>query len=238
MKNKQFQNQDTLPLRRVRNFIFSLVVSRLKKSPQLKRRVLLVGERAEYTTWVSECFGDSEFFYSRERLWKKMYSLLEKDCQYTVFEFGVAWGYTTDHWLNRYGQSIAVWNGFDRFTGLPRSWRDLQENTFDAGGKTPEILDSRISWHVGDVEECLPQATVGAGPKIIFFDLDLYEPTLFAWEYLKKDLRSGDLIYFDESFDSDERLIINQNVRHDFELTVIGFTHSAIAFKLGTRLTI
>ena len=47
---------------------------------------------------------------------------------------------------------------------------------------------------------------------------------------------SGDLLYFDEGFDEDERRVINENVRLDFELTVVGITHSAIAFKLGQRL--
>lgn len=47
----------------------------------------------------------------------------------------------------------------------------------------------------------------------------------------------GDLIYFDEAFDLDERQVIKQNVLKEFEVEVVGFTHTAIAFKLRSRVT-
>lgn len=66
----------------------------------------------------------------------------------------------------------------------------------------------------------------------------MYEPTKFAWSYLLPYLHPGDLVYFDEAHDCDERRVITENVQKHFELETIGFTHTAIAFKLGRRIAI
>lgn len=166
-----------------------------------------------------------------------MHSLISKHENWTAYEFGVAWGFATHYWTSRIKHGVSKWHGFDRFTGLPRSWRELEKKFFDAGGIPSAITDNRIIWHVGDVEQELPKVEIVAGPKIVLFDLDIYEPTLFAWKTLCPCLSTGDLLYFDEGFDQDERRVINENVRLDFELTVTGITHSAIAFKLGRRLS-
>ena len=166
-----------------------------------------------------------------------MHSLISKHENWTAYEFGVAWGFATHYWTSRIKHGVSKWHRFDRFTGLPRSWRELEKKFFDAGGIPSAITDNRIIWHVGDVEQELPKVEIVAGPKIVLFDLDIYEPTLFAWKTLCPCLSTGDLLYFDEGFDQDERRVINENVRLDFELTVTGITHSAIAFKLGRRLS-
>ena len=236
MKTKQFQNQDTIPFRRLRGFVFSLMVSQLITRKQVKRRILLLAERVEWVTWVEVNFPSYKFFWTREALWKEMQKLLNERSDWKVYEFGVAWGYATNFWTSRIRNGIVEWHGFDRFTGLPRSWRDLEQSSFDAGGIPPAITDPRVTWHVGDVEQELPKLEITHGPKIVLFDLDIYEPTLFAWTVLSPGLSPGDLLFFDEGFDQDERRVINENVRLDFELTVIGFTHTAIAFKLGNRL--
>ena len=36
--------------------------------------------------------------------------------------------------------SGSSWDGFDRFTGLPRAWHDLEERAFDAGGHIPQSV--------------------------------------------------------------------------------------------------
>ena len=233
---KPFQDQDTGPFRRSRGFIFSLLVSQFRLHKSIRRRIGLLAERAEWITWVENSFQQHKFYWTREALWKQMHSLLSERNDWTVYEFGVAWGYATNFWTSRIKHGMSQWHGFDRFTGLPRSWRDLEEKSFDAGGIPPPITDTRVIWHVGDVEQELPKLEIVSGPKIVLFDLDIYEPTLFAWKTLSPYLSSGDLLYFDEGFDEDERRVINENVRLDFELTVVGITHTAIAFKLGQRL--
>jgi len=236
MKTKQFQNQDTIPFRRLRGFVFSFIVSQLITRKQVRRRTLLLAERVEWITWVEVNFLNYKLYWTREALWKEMQKLLNESNDWKVYEFGVAWGYATNFWTSRIADGIIEWHGFDRFTGLPRSWRDLEQSSFDAGGIPPAIADPRVTWYVGDVEQELPKLEITPGPKIVLFDLDIYEPTLFAWTVLSPRLSPGDLLFFDEGFDQDERRVINENVRLDFELTVIGITHTAIAFRLGNRL--
>jgi hypothetical protein len=70
--------------------------------------------------------------------------------------------------------------------------------------------------------------------KIILFDLDIFEPSLFAWKLIESHLSTGDMIYFDESFDEDERKLlvdyINKSSKAKFE--IIGYTHFGLALKV------
>lgn len=173
MKTNQFQNQDTVPFRRIRGLVFSFMVSRLIARKQLRRRTLLLAERVEWVTWVEVNFLKYNFYWTREALWKEMQKLLGELDDWKVYEFGVAWGYATNFWTSRVGDGIIAWHGFDRFTGLPRSWRDLEQSSFDASGIPPAITDPRVTWHVGDVELELPKLEITPGPKIVLFDLDI-----------------------------------------------------------------
>jgi hypothetical protein len=48
--------------------------------------------------------------------------------------------------------------------------------TFDAGGTPPEITDSRLTWHIGTIEDTLPRLELDATCRLfVLFDLDLYE---------------------------------------------------------------
>lgn len=236
MRDKSIQNQDTEPFRVIRNVIFSLLVSLMRKKPSLRRRVRLLAEREEWVTWVENKFGAVNFYWSREKLWNELHNLvIAGKSPHTVLEFGVAWGYATNYWISKSGKEIENWHGFDRFTGLPRAWRDLDAGAFSSDATPPNISDSRIVWHVGDVEQQLPLVTIDNRPKLILFDLDIYEPTEFAWLWLRDSLHTGDLLYFDEGFDTDERKIIEQYVINDFKLKVVGITHTAIAFELTHR---
>lgn len=108
-----------------------------------------------------------------------------------------------------------VWHGFDRFTGLPRAWREHPQGAFDAGGKPPPVDDERVLWHVGDSQDTLGAIDLVAARNaqwLVIFDLDLYEPTAFAWEAIGTHLRPGDLLYFDEAMDGDERRVLDEMV--------------------------
>ena len=128
------------------------------------------------------------------------------------------------------------WHGFDRFTGLPRKWEALPEGAFSANGATPQISDERITWHVGDVEatihkvpEMLPS---GFHRRVIFFDLDIYEPTKIAYEQLKPFILKGDILYFDEARMADEWKLITEQVIEDFSFKVIGITFNCLALEI------
>lgn len=237
-QKKTFKNIDPLPFRRLRNFFFSFLVSQMRRSQKTLRRVTLLAERIEWINWVEEQFPDSKFYYSREAIWDKLKTLMQKRSSWRVYEFGVAYGYTTNYWLSSRSSEIVCWNGFDRFLGLPRPWRDLPMNAFEANGRPPEIEDPRVTWFVGNVEDQLPKVKIEFGPNLIIFDLDVYEPTEFAWSFLLPHLHPGDLVYFDEAYDSDERRVITDNVQKHFALETVGFTHTAIAFKLGLRIAV
>ena len=45
---------------------------------------------------------------------------------------------------------------------------------------------------------------------LVLFDLDIYEPTAFAWEVISAHLRAGDVMYLDEAFDGDERRVLDE----------------------------
>jgi hypothetical protein len=91
---------------------------------------------------------------------------------------------------------------------------------------------------VGFVEEeirnlNLPNST--ADEFIILFDLDLYEPTLAAFNYLKPHLKKGDLLYFDEAFDKAERAIITEHILKIFNCSPIGHTPLAICLVIENQ---
>lgn len=201
-----------------------------------RRKVRILGETENYLTWLQTTFGEPKLKKSREEVWDLMIGAMSGG-EWCVYEFGVAWGYTTKYWISRGIPQLKVWHAFDRFTGLPRGWRDLGVGAFDANGKTPAITDRRVEWHVGDVEDTLPIVQAPYPHKCIIFDLDLYEPTLFAWNSLKNKLIPGDLLYFDESYDMDERKVIDESILSSFRFEIIGSTTYALGMKyLGPKI--
>ena len=147
------------------------------------------------------------------------------------FEFGVAHGYLTNYFFSNFGENIKRWNGYDRFEGLPSPWRDLGEGSFSNNGLPPAITDRRIKWHIGDIEDTFDTTTIDSGTNIYVFDLDLYEPSKFAWDALKSKLSSGDILYFDEAFDADERRLIREEILKN-NIKLVGWTPLALALKV------
>ena len=197
--------------------IQALVVRLLGSAKPLGKKLALLGELLNYQGWVAMQFGTSRFLGSRELVWRELEKSLPKGEQLRVLEFGVAWGYMTNWWLTNQNHRITKWDGYDRFTGLPRSWRDLDPGTFDAGGTPPPINDNRLTWHVGDIETTLGKSLVLApitdrNRVLYVFDLDIFEPSLHCWNVIQPFLKPGDLLYFDEAFDRDERRLIEDHV--------------------------
>ena len=173
----------------------------------------------------------------REKVWGKLISEVARDRPVVVWEFGVADGYSTNWWLKRLPQKDLNWHGFDRFIGLPRDWRNYRAGDLSTGGVPPAIDDPRVRWYVGDVEDTLPKVDIRRDPTaqwVILFDLDLYEPTSLAWKRLQQHLRPGDLLYFDEAFDDDERRVLNESVvgNPEIEVSLVGCTPLALALRV------
>lgn len=195
-------------------------------------------EVANYINWLKQNFGVIKLYPSRQKLWSETRKVVS-DPNLLVLEFGVAWGYTTGWWLKRLSEKGVSWIGFDLFSGLPKAWRDLDAGHFDAGGLPPnEIVDTRVAWKVGDVSETVLELDLDDlenRKTLILFDLDLFEPTKNVWEHLRHSLKPGDVIYFDEAFDLDERKVLDEFVLREFEVEVIGSTAMALCLILKSR---
>jgi hypothetical protein len=186
----------------------------ISKFGVLARILHSFGQSLGHLIWIREKWGDQfPRVHRREQIWAHMLASLEPKEPVTVFELGVAWGYCTNWWLQRNQNPLLCWQGFDRFTGLPRAWRQFQEGAFDAGGNPPPITDKRVNWHIGNVEEtlvALDLASFRNSRWIILFDMDLYEPSRASWDLLKPFLLPGDMLYFDEAFDPDEARLLHE----------------------------
>ena len=152
-----------------------------------------------------------------------------------VLEFGVADGYTTDYFLRRSNAQLRYF-GFDLFTGLPKAWRRLQEGHFSRGGLPPEVLDPRLTWVVGDVNDTFTEdfSIETTGQHVVLFDLDLLFPTTHVFKTLASIgiLKKGTILYFDEAHDSDELSIIKTMLLPRYNCKVVSRSWSSIAFEI------
>lgn len=230
------KSQDSVILFNCRNLALNFLV-RVFSFGQLSRRLQLLHEHVAWVNWAKDEFGrDVAMFSSREALWENVLHKHTHEQIYDVYEFGVAHGYTTDFFLSRAPNDlIGTWFAFDTFTGLPSPWRENKAGDFANGGKPPEIQDDRIQWVIGLVQETFGPECVSSNRKIVLFDLDLYEPTSYVFDVLTPYLGIGDLIYFDESFDSGELKIIQEQFIPHFQVKCLGITHVAGFFMVTGR---
>src|SRR5262249_5481580 len=81
-------------------------------------------------------------------------------------------------------------------------WRATEPaGHFDAGGKLPDITDSRCSFQVGLFQETLPGFVRDndlSRRLVIHLDADMFTSTLFVLTTLARVLKSGDILFFDE----------------------------------------
>jgi hypothetical protein len=213
------------------------VIALLSRSAFLRRKLMAGGEISEYFNWQLAMFGALKTVSSKVQLWEKVSARMRATGeQWHVIELGVAFGDATRWWLSHHDETvISTWDGFDRFTGLPTSWRGLPAGTFNANGKAPSIEDRRIVWHVGDIESTVDKidlARISSGRRLIYFDCDLYEPSKVAWDWLCPHLLPGDILYFDEAIDGDERRLLNESVVPSGIFESIGTTSLQLAIEV------
>lgn len=230
-------SQDVRFLGSARTYLLSVLLAPLARVRLRQFRLYI--EHLSYIFWVNFTFPESRYHYSRERLWQSVIKVLQsssKGEKWSVYELGVAHGYTTYWFLNRDIPQIIKWRGFDLFTGLPSKWRSLDQGSFSNNGQIPTISDNRVIFVKGDVKVSLPKETVDDCRKLIIFDLDLYEPTLSSWAFFEPHLMPGDILIFDEAFDSGERAVIEHHVMRKFVVEAIAHTHTQLALQIGHEL--
>ena len=205
----------------------------------LRKKVRTAGDIADFVEWQTFRFGRAHTLRSREHLWSVLAQRMEPDRPWHVLEFGVASGYATRWWLDelRPAESL-TWDGFDLFSGLPRPWRGLDAGAYGTGGEPPAINDPRITWHVGDVAETVGSVDatqLADGGRLALFDLDLYEPTVAAWNFVQPLLRPGDLLCFDEAMDGEERRVLDELVLPSGSFEYIGGTPWALGLAVQAQ---
>jgi hypothetical protein len=225
--------------------IFASAVFKCSKYGFFADRVQYAGEIADFSVFLANSFPNLSspirFRVTREGVWSDIEKILGDEI--VLLEFGVASGYMTNWWMkSSIMKKNFTYHGFDSFQGLPSPWRGFDKGTFTTYGMTPDIQHDQLFWHVGLVEDSLTVDLVEnivnvSSQMIIFFDLDLFEPTLFAYLRLRSRLKSGDILYFDEARDSDERRVLRDYVMLDFELRPLSVSYSNIAFEIAGKLS-
>lgn len=211
----------------------------LRRSASLRRKIANAADISDFIDWQVANFETIKPVRTKSLLWKKMADRMrELGGPWHGMEFGVAYGHATSWWLTHLDEKvIATWDGFDRFSGLPRPWRGYPTGAFDADGQTPEIDDARVSWHVGNLEDTIVKmdsARISSDSRLIYFDLDIYEPSKLAWDWVYPHLRHGDILYFDEAYDSDERRLLNEAIIPMGSYNLIGATATNLAIEVSS----
>jgi hypothetical protein len=205
------------------------------KNKFANRKLIAIGELANFQQWVLQKFPSSQLFLKREQVWTQIINL--KYTPLKIIELGVAWGYTTNYFLEaskKKNIELKI-DAFDLFTGLPEKWRNQPENTFSNHGKAPAINDERVNFHIGNVSETirvLNNEDLKSSNLLVLFDLDLLEPSLASYQYLKHNLKINDVLFFDEAFDLGERTLINDYLLRDFDCKSLGHTAYAISLQI------
>jgi len=229
-RNRKMEMRLT-PSKRIRRFIFSLLLESIFLTSSRARVTRL---SAEFVFRMREEHPEAPFFHSREKLWKSFSAELRNQ-KWVGFEFGVASGDATKNFLKMpYAENCLQWNGFDTFYGLPSAWGDLPKGAFSTNGNVPKINSKIINWLVGPIEDtCKDIKLLNYLEQrfIIIFDFDLYSATKCAWIQISEHLKAGDIVYFDEAYEWDEKQIIDEIYKsRDFSFEVLGFTTMGVAF--------
>ena len=207
------------------------------QSTTLTRMAIHLGELADYMRWLKSNFGPVRLYRERESLWERIIADLPASTGIVGVEFGVAWGYATQWWLDHLdpAKSDVRWTGFDTFEGLPEVYRTHGTGTFTANGAVPEIADPRVSWRVGLVQDTVRGFELERqfGERaLVLFDLDLYGPSVAAWDALRDHLEPGDVLYFDEAYDANERRLLDEHVLPSGSFRALGATTQTLALQV------
>ena len=211
--------------------IAHVIASSFNTVPRIAQAMDTIGSIVGFRRWNRDLGAPA--YTTRVKLWRQtiLPRLTASANPVSVFEFGVAYGEASRWWLDHLPSGTLKYEGFDLFTGLPTAWRNLPVGAFDANGQTPQIDDDRVTWHIGDVGETIIEVDwrEHPGQRLFIFDLDLYAPSLAVWKVVQEQLKPGDLLYFDEAFDLDERLLLLTHVFPNGRFEALGSSPFGLA---------
>jgi hypothetical protein len=210
----------------------------LTKIPHALTTIKQAGEVANFLIWQQESFERIRMFFSKKSLFKEIARrIYSENSHVEVHEFGVAHGYLTRLILSIDSklQFVSEYHGYDTFEGLPKAFRTFPVGSFSNFGKFPRIESVKLVWHKGFVEDLVSINSFSNSQKLIIFDLDLFEPSLFVYKKLREKLNAKDFIYFDEGYDQNEFEIIKANLQKDYFLDYVGTTGQGIAFQVRAK---
>jgi hypothetical protein len=177
-------------------------------------------------------------FRNKKQLWAKIQAVVANESLY-VFEFGVYKGAGMRWWLKQ--PMDLIYLGFDTFEGLPEPWirngeTYLSRNHFSTNGNLPyRSDDQRVTLYKGNVLDKSSDILAGLAKsrdrkRIFLLDFDLLVPTNFVLDLIVENLIEGDIVYFDEGFDSSgEMQIIDRLLSETSNWEILGWTNLACA---------
>ncbi len=231
----------------LQNRIKVFVAYKLSRSnSQIAQSLANLGGIADYMLFIRRIFGavtyKKKFTPNRESSWGEIVRGINLTETVLFLEFGVAWGYATQEMFNKL-ESFGFKNspsldqavpgtfhhlGFDLFSGLPENFRQYPEGFFAThDGNPPDVAGA--NYIQGFVQKTLMAELAKIDVNefnrvIIFFDLDLYEPTKYAMDALQAFVKPGTFIYFDELFDFDERRVFVESFKNLKSIELVSYT--------------
>jgi hypothetical protein len=168
--------------------------------------------RAEYLlglfrigAWIAEYGRKARVFAERPDLYRWVAQELLAGGPVTYLEFGVFNGNSIRFWSQTNRHPDSRFHGFDTFEGLPEDWQfftgTAQKGAYSAGGKIPQIDDSRVSFYKGLFQDTLPgflAATSLSGQLVLHMDADLFTSTAYVLARMHPHLAPGTILIFDE----------------------------------------
>jgi hypothetical protein len=152
-------------------------------------RLRIVRRLASYTELVDfvrahACAG----FTDRANLYRHVCHAASAGGPLNVIELGVWRGDSLRDWMAAARHPDSRFYGLDTFDGLPAPWQHVlgksPKGTFSAGGRLPDIVDARVTFRKGliqnELKPLLREADFAAAPLVVHFDADLYSTTLFG----------------------------------------------------------
>ncbi len=185
--------------------------------------------------WVFSLPQLPKLFFNRWDFFDEIIKLTDQSRPF--YEFGVWNGVSFQYLINIYKKGF----GFDTFTGLPDSWREIAAGTYSSFGSVPRIKGG--DFIVGKFEDKLPDFFSKKRPiaSLINFDADLYSSTLCALNNTKDIMDKKTILVFDEflintKWEEDEFKALNEfcnNFNFSYDVLAVSFFSKQVAVKIN-----